>query len=334
MRIVTWSFLVVMVVCLFSFNKQIFFTVPKGWKQPVYDFSRNPLSAEKIQLGRMLFYDPLLSRDSSISCAGCHSPYAAFAHTDHDLSHGIEDRIGKRNAPALMNLAWQPVFMWDGAIHHLDAQPLAPISNEDEMGSNIKTIVEKLNRSQRYKLQFFRAFGDSLATGEKMLKAMSQFMLVLVSANSKYDQAYRGEIKLSDQEYSGYQLFTKYCASCHREPLFTTHQFADNGLPIDTTLMDLGRMKITQDSSDYLQFKIPTLRNIAYTYPYMHDGRFKKLKQVMKHYTSGIEHRASLHPNLKEKILLSENEQLDVIAFLKTLSDSSFVFNPAFGFLK
>jgi cytochrome c peroxidase len=334
MRIVTWSFLLVIVICLFSFNKQSFFTVPKGWKQPVYDFSSNPLSAEKIHLGRMLFYDPLLSRDSSISCAGCHSPYAAFAHTDHDLSHGIEDRIGKRNAPALMNLAWQPVFMWDGAIHHLDAQPLAPISNEDEMGSNIKTVVEKLNRSQRYKLQFFRAFGDSLATGEKILKAMSQFMLVLVSANSKYDQAFRGEVKLSDQEYSGYQLFTKYCSSCHSEPLFTTHQFADNGLPIDTTLMDVGRMKITKDSSDYLQFKIPTLRNIAYTYPYMHDGRFKKLKQVMKHYTSGIEHRASLHPNLKEKILLSENEQLDVIAFLKTLSDSSFVFNPAFSFLK
>ena len=282
----------------------------------------------------MLFYDPILSRDSSISCASCHSSFSAFTHIDHDLSHGIGDSMGTRNSPALMNLAWQNIFMWDGAINHLDVQALAPIAHEDEMGSSIQEVVTKLNRSKQYQLLFEKAYGTSEVTGEKTLKAIAQFMLTLVSANAKYDWVMQHQEQFTTQEFSGYNLFKTNCASCHTEPLFTTHQFANNGLPVDTTLRDFGRVKITGDKRDSLLFKVPTLRNIEYSYPYMHDGRFKNLRQVLNHYTCGIQQSATLHPALQNSIVLSANEKADLIAFLLTLSDKEFVFNPKHQFPK
>ncbi|MFM7725598.1 MAG: cytochrome-c peroxidase, partial [Flavobacteriales bacterium] len=142
---------------------------PSGWPVPVYDFSKNPPTASSVQLGRQLFYDPALSADGKVSCASCHSPFSAFAHNDHALSHGIHDSIGTRNAPALFNLAWRNSFMWDGAIHHLDMQALAPISHPAEMGSDLKTVVDKLSRSNTYRGRFNDAFGDSIVTGERTL---------------------------------------------------------------------------------------------------------------------------------------------------------------------
>lgn len=309
------------------------FIVPKGWPKPVYDFSKNPLTDAKIELGRHLFYDPILSRDSSISCTSCHLQFTAFTHVDHDLSHGINDRIGTRNSPALMNLAWSKLFMWDGAINHLDVQSLAPISHHAEMDNTIAEVVRRLNRRPLYRSLFKEAFGDTVATGERVLKSISQFMLTFVSSNSKYDKVKMGQDSFTTQENKGYQLFQKNCNACHREPLFSTYEFANNGLPVDTTLNDYGRMRITKRPEDSLKFKIPTLRNIGLTYPYMHDGRFKKLMEVLKHYSQQVQHSKTLAPELKNKIALTANDRVDLQAFLLTLTDDAeFAKNPKFGF--
>lgn len=330
-----WIISGMLVALVFSFATiSIPFTTPKDWPEPTYDFSKNPLTVEKIELGRQLFYDPILSRDSTISCASCHLQYTAFTHVDHDLSHGIDGRIGTRNSPSLMNLAWSPVFMWDGAVNHLDMQALAPINHADEMGEDFANVINKLQRSTKYTSLFEKAFGDTEITGEFFLKALSQFELSLVSANSRYDKILRKEedIAFSEQEANGYSIFKDHCASCHQEPLFTNHKFENNGLPVDTTLNDWGRLLITKNPEDSLKFKVPTLRNLEFSYPYMHDGRFKKISQVVKHYTSGIQNNPTLSAKLKKPIVLSKEEQIDLTAFLLTLTDKEFLFNPAHSF--
>lgn len=306
---------------------------PNHFPEPTYDFKKNPLKAETIELGRALFYDPILSADNTISCASCHSQYNAFAHTDHPLSHGIGDKIGTRNAPALINLAWQNSFMWDGAINHLDMQALAPISNSDEMGESIENVVRKLQSSKIYPKLFAKAFNDTAITGERTLKAVSQFLLTLVSADSKYDSVVRGLTIYSEQEQNGYKLFKTHCNSCHTEPLFTNGKFERNGLPIDFALQDFGRLKVTDYVTDYAKFKIPTLRNIEFSYPYMHDGRFKRIKDVLNHYTTGITDLIDMPQQLKT-IKLTSNEKVDLTAFLLTLSDRKFVFNPEYSYPK
>ncbi len=308
------------------------FIFPKYFPTPIYDFKRNPLSEDKINLGRALFYDPILSNNNVISCASCHSPFSAFTHIDHALSHGIHDSIGTRNSPALMNLAWQKNFMWDGAINNLDMQALAPISHPAEMGSTINEVVEKLNASELYKKLFFKAFQDSVATGERTLKAISQFMLTLVSSNSKYDKVLLKKDTFNAMESNGYRLFQNNCAACHKEPLFTNYDFANNGLKVNDKLKDNGRVRVTFKPGDSFKFKVPTLRNIEYSYPYMHDGRFKRLSEVLNHYASGIQSYKNLAPELKNKINLSQEEKVDIIAFLLTLSDPEFVFNKQFQY--
>ncbi len=323
-----------LVLCAFQINKEPLFSIPTTWPKPAYDFSRNPLTQQKVELGRSLFYDPLLSKNNQISCASCHSPFTAFTHVDHDLSHGIEDRIGTRNSPALMNLAWHQSFMWDGAINHLDMQALAPISHPDEMGEKIESVVKKLQQSKNYPTLFYKAFGDSIVTGEHVLKAMSQFMLTLVSSNSKYDSVMRKQAQFTPQQKNGYTIFQKNCAACHAEPLFTNLQFENNGLAVDTTLNDYGRMHITKNKNDSLKFKVPTLRNIEFSFPYMHDGRFKTIAAVLKHYTSGVKQSQTLSVHLQKPMVLSSNDKVDLTAFLLTLTDKSFLFNTKYGFPK
>ena len=179
---------------------------------------------------------------------------------------------------------------------------------------------------------FYKAYKDSLITGEKTLKAISQFMLTLVSANSKYDKVMRKELSFTEQESNGYLLFKINCSSCHTEPLFSNGNFENNGLAKDADLRDNGRMKVTKLSQDSLKFKVPTLRNIEYSYPYMHDGRFKRLAEVLNHYTNGIQQSNTLANQLKHGILLTSNEKVDLITFLLTLSDKDFVFNPKFQY--
>jgi cytochrome c peroxidase len=316
----------------FVFFEESLIFMPKHFPKPSYDFGKNPLSAEKIELGRALFYDPILSKDGMVSCTNCHSQYSAFTHIDHATSHGIEDRIGTRNSLALMNLAWQKSFMWDGAINHLDMQSLAPITHPDEMGENFENVVLKLQQSKNYPARFQKAFGDSIVTGEHTLKAISQFMLTLVSATSKYDSVLQKQAIFNQKEQNGYVLFQKNCNACHQEPLFTNLEYENNGLKIDTSFNDMGRMKVTKNPKDAQKFKVPTLRNIEFSYPYMHDGRFKRLSEVLKHYTSGIEKSSTLSSHLAQPIVLTSNEKVDLTAFLLTLTDKGFLFDKRFGF--
>jgi cytochrome c peroxidase len=311
-----------------SITNKLFY-VPKNFPKPVYNFLNNILTEEKVELGKMLFNDPILSKNNTISCSSCHLSYTAFAHTDHPLSHGIENKIGTRNAPSLTNLAWSKNFMWDGAIHNLDAQALAPISNHLEMDETIVNVVFKLQSSKKYKQQFYKAFKDSTVTGEHTLKAISQFLITLVSANSKYDKVTRKEkgFYFTESEKMGYELFKKNCNSCHTEPLFTNNNFENNGLEVDTTLTDLGRMKITNDAADSLKFKVPSLRNCEVTYPYMHDGRLNNLQMVLFHYSNDIHQSKTIAIQLKNNIILSEKDKNNMIAFLKTLTDEAFLRN-------
>lgn len=328
----------ILIFGIFAFSKNyftpIYFEIPKGFPKPVYDFSKNPLTEEGFQLGRNLFYDPILSEDNTISCASCHLQQTGFAHVDHDLSHGIEGKIGTRNSLSLQNLAWTKDFMYDGGINNLEVQALTPISSEIEMHETLQNVVEKLQKSGKYPNLFQKAFGTQKITGQLTLKAISQFVVQLVSANSKYDKVNRGEEKFTEMEQKGYELFKNKCAYCHKVPLFTSDTFVNNGLPIDTTLNDFGRIKITQNPKDNLKFKVPTLRNIQFTFPYMHDGRFKTLNDVVKHYNSGIVKSETLSMQLQQPMYLTDNQRTEIIAFLKTLTDTEFLFNPRYGFPK
>lgn len=328
------SFLSLKKVENFAFYEDYF--VPNGWPKPVYNFKENKLTKEGFELGRKLFYDPILSRDSTISCSSCHLQYTGFAHTDHALSHGIEGRIGTRNAPSLVNLAWTKSFHWDGGVLSLESQPINPITNSQEMDNTLLNVLEKLNHSKKYKSLFNTAFGDSTVTTKKLLQAIAQFTVSLQTYNSKYDKVMRHEkdIYFTEQEVNGHQLFKRNCESCHREPLLTNGNFADNGLPIDPDYKDFGRVKITQNTKDSFNFRVPTLRNIEFTYPYMHDGRYMKLREVINFYTDGKIKRKTLAKELQKPIVLNENEKKDLIAFLLTLTDKEFLFNPKFSFPK
>lgn len=324
----------ILVLCAFETVKTVTFTVPKNWPATNYDFKKNPLTAEKIELGRALFYDPILSRNNAISCSSCHLQFTAFTHVDHGLSHGIDDRIGTRNSPALMNLAWHKLFMWDGAVNHIEVQALAPISNPLEMDEKVERVVNKLQRSKIYPALFAKAYGDTTITGERTLKAMAQFMLTLVSCNAKYDSVINKQAKFTAQEEKGYKLFQKNCSACHKEPLFTNQKFENNGLPVDKTLNDIGRMKVTKNPADSLKFKVPSLRNIEFSQPYMHDGRFKRISDVLNHYTRGISKSKTLSDQLVTPIVLSSTDKVDLTAFLLTLTDKKFLFNKDYMYPK
>ena len=313
------------------FTTPIYIEVPKGWPKPTYNFNKNPLTEEGFQLGRNLFYDPILSRDNTISCQNCHLQQTGFTHVDHPLSHGIEGKIGMRNSMTLINLAWSKNFMWDGGVNNLEVQPINPITNPLEMDETLENVVAKLQASQKYRALFTKAFGDEKVTSQRLLKALAQFTVMLKSSNAKYDKVMRKEENFTSQEQHGYDLFKMNCASCHKEPLFTDDKFEKNGLALDTTLNDLGRIKMTNKPEDYLRFKIPTLRNIQFTFPYMHDGRFKTLTEVVKHYNS-LGHDKSLPKELAKPMNLSDNDRVDLVAFLKTLTDTEFLFNKRFSF--
>jgi len=310
--------------------------IPETFPKPVYDFNANPLNEAKIELGRALFYDPILSKDSTISCASCHSQYSAFTHVDHNVSHGINDKLGFRNAPVLMNLAWKSLFMHDGAVNHLDVQAMAPITNADEMGENLNNVILKLQKSPLYCQLFQKAYGDNTVNSGRMLKAISQFMLTLVSSDSKYDSVVRNQSQFSLKEQKGYVLFKQHCNQCHTEPLFTNDAFMNNGLSVDLKYNDLGRYRVTQQKEDSFKFKVPTLRNIEFSYPYMHDGRFKKLAQVFNHY--GKVHSANanstLAKELRNGIILTADEKVELTSFLLTLTDKTFLFNKDHSFPK
>lgn len=312
-------------------KKDVVLKVPKGFPRPVYDFKKNKLTPAGFVLGRKLFHDPILSRDSSTSCASCHQRFAAFAHIDHPLSHGINGLIGKRNVPAIQNMIWQTSFMWDGGVNHLDVQPLAPITNPVEMDETLDNVIRKLQCNSAYMGLFKAAFGDTVITSERMLKAIAQFTGLMVSADSRYDRHIKGQEAFTPAEERGLALFRTRCSSCHQEPLFTDNSFRNIGLRPDTSLKDPGRMAITGRPEDEMKFKVPSLRNVEMTYPYMHDGRFRNLKQVLNHYATGAFPDTAVDPGVLKNVGMPETEQSDIIAFLKTLTDKTFLYDRRFA---
>jgi len=307
------------------------FPIPPHWPGPAYDFKKNPLTKEGFELGRTLFYDERLSRDSTISCASCHQQFSAFATYEHSLSHGYNNTLSTRNAPALQNLAWQKAFMWDGSIHNLDLQPTTPITAQNEMGETVAEVIVKLQRDPAYQKMFTAAFGDAVVNGQRINKALSQFVLMLVSADSKYDKVMRGEASFILPEQLGYAIFKTKCEGCHTEPLFTDLSYRNTGLTLDNTLHDYGRMTITGDHKDSLKFKVPSLRNVALTFPYGHDGRFFNLLNVFEHYRKNMVVTTQTDSLLQHKLMLSNYEIGQLTAFLNTLTDTAFLKNPLFA---
>lgn len=330
-----WGFSVMLIVLL-SCSKEIMehfsgFEKPSNFPLPVYNFADNQIKKEVFELGRKLFYEPRLSRDNTVSCGSCHIQSSAFTQHGHDVSHGIDDRLGSRNSPPIMNLAWMPSFFWDGGVFDLDLQPIAPITNHDEMDETVANVLTKLSSHPQYPGLFKKAFGSEEITTARMMKALSQFMLLCVSSNSRYDSVMRKEgAKFSDEEAQGYELFKQKCSSCHKEPLFTDFSFRNNGIAIGLN-DDKGRFMITLNEADKYTFKVPSLRNVEFTAPYMHDGRFYTLDAVIDHYRTGVQQTPNLDPLLFQSvqpgIALSADEKNKIIQFLKTLSDRKFLAN-------
>lgn len=312
---------------------------PSNFPDIVYTLENNPVTEAGFELGKTLFYDGKLSSNNAIPCAFCHEQAFAFTHHEHPLSHGVNEKIGIRNAQPIQNLAYQTEFMWDGAASHLDLQPMIPLTSEFEMGETVSNVIEKLKKDAYYKDQFIRAFKDGEINSENMFKALSQFMLVMVSANSKYDKYVRkeGNTTLTTIETDGLNTFKNKCASCHATDLFTDQSYRNTGLPVNPKLNDLGRYRVELKDSEKHKFRVPSLRNIEKTLPYMHDGRFKTLKAVLDFYDSGmVDNGGIVDESLKRDdgsfgITLSDYEKESLIAFLKTLTDTKFINDERFS---
>jgi cytochrome c peroxidase len=303
---------------------------PEYFPTPVYNFEENPRTKEGFLLGKKLFYDPLLSRDNTVSCGSCHQQFVAFAHADHKFSHGIDNLLGVRNSPALFNLIWQKEFFWDGGSKHIEVQPIGPITNPIEMDETLENVIAKLSNRADYRSLFKSAFNSDSITSQQMLKALVQFMGSFISATSRYDKYLQDPSNhpFSTDEKAGLALFEQKCSNCHTPPLFTDNSYRNNGL--DETFVDSGRFRITNINSDMGKFKVPTLRNIELSYPYMHDGRFETIELVLSHYKNGVKQSGTLDPTLSSGIALSATEKTQLVAFLKTLTDIEFTKDERF----
>lgn len=299
------------------------FTIPAGFPATTV-FQNNPLTEEGFALGKKLFYDGRLSIDGNFPCVSCHNQYAAFGTYDHDLSHGYNGQHTKRNAPGLFNLAWYPAFHWDGGINKLEEVPPYHITASNEMAETIPNVIGKLNADTAYQRLFKNAFGDNVITADRMNKALAQFLANMVSANSKYDSVKKGLTTFTITEQAGYDVFKTKCNGCHTEPLFTDFSYRNIGMDLNG-LNDVGRMKVTGNKEDSLKFRVPSLRNIARTYPYMHDGSMEFLDNVLDHYATLNTSFPGLDPLLKKGIVLSPSERNAVKFFLYTLTDYSFL---------
>lgn len=312
----------------------IVFETPANFPVAVYNFAANPVTNAGFELGRKLFYDSRLSRDNTISCGSCHQQFASFVHSAHIVSHGIDGKLGKRNTPPIMNMAWSNDFFWDGGVHQLDLVPPNPIGNPVEMDEQLSMVLEKLRNDSKYPGMFKSAFGSPEINSTRFLQAMSQFMNMLVSANSKYDKYKRGGgVALSSDELAGKDLFNQKCATCHATDLFTDRGFHNNGL--QSTIIDSGRYAITLNPMDIGRFKTPSLRNIEKTAPYMHNGSRATLQSVLDFYSSGVNDNETLDTILRRNTMrgipMTADEKGKIISFLLTLTDNEFVRDPRFS---
>lgn len=315
-------------------EEQVAFSIPANFPATEYDMASNPVTTAGFKLGRKLFYDVRLSRDASTSCGSCHIQFSAFTHHGHMVSHGIDNKLGTRNSPAVMNTAWSKLFMWDGGVIHLDLFPISPITNPVEMDETVENVIQKLKADKDYPTMYKAAFGSEEITTATTFKAMSQFMNMLVSANSRYDKWIRNEgEQLTQTEIAGYNLFKAKCSACHSTDLFTDGGFHNNGLYANYT--DKGRALITQDPADNGKFKTPSLRNVEKTQPYMHNGSKASLESVLDHYANGVKASATLDTILQQNgaigIPLTTDEKTQIIAFLKTLTDEDFIRDKRFS---
>jgi cytochrome c peroxidase len=306
------------------------FLNPPGFPQPTYNFSSNPLSEEAFQLGKKLFFDGRLSSTGSVYCGSCHQPLAAFTTFEHDRSHGINGNHTLRNAPGIFNMAWFPYFNQDGSANSLWKVYENHITSATEMGETVSNVVSKLQSDTAYKRMFSAAFGSESVTAERMYKALDQYVVSLVSAGSKYDKVMQGQSTFSASEQSGYTFFQAKCSTCHAGTLFTDFSFRSVGLEVDPALNDYGRMRVTGKTSDSIKFRVPSLRNLEFTSYYMHDGRINFPRNVLKFYETGVNQSPNLDPLLTNGISLNQTEEDNLVDFLRTLSDSTFINNSRF----
>ncbi|WP_028892189.1 cytochrome-c peroxidase [Tenacibaculum sp. 47A_GOM-205m] len=302
--------------------------------------TNNPLTEEGIALGKKLFFDPILSKDNTQSCASCHNPKKAFTDNTR-FSEGVDGKLGTRNSMPLFNLAWNfdERFMWDGKEFSIEHQAFSPVRNPIEMHSNWKNVAEKLQEHTEYPTLFQQAFGTSKIDSTHVTKAIAQFERTLISGSSKFDQYLLGKTELTPEELNGFNVFMDEargdCFHCHgsdNNPLWTDNQFHNNGL--DETFNDLGLGAVTGDPNDNGKFKSPSLRNLAFTAPYMHDGRFTTLDEVINHYSEGLKQSLTIDPLMKKVnqggVQLSDKDKADLKTFLLSLSDNNFINNPDF----
>lgn len=309
----------------------------------------NPMTVQGVALGRKLFWEPMLSGNNTMSCGSCHSPQAAFSDTNQ-FSTGITGAVGTRNSMALVNLGWQQFFFWDGREATLEDQIFDPVRNPIEMNDTWPNVVSKLQQDAEYPALFEDAFGEPGIDSVKVSKAIAQFLRTMISSNSKFDVMYKSANGLNltssemailntvtTDEWEGYNLFNSLtgadCLHCHQGPLMQISELSNNGL--DATLTDLGLGGVTGDPNDNGKFKVPTLRNIELSFPYMHDGRFQTLDEVMIHYSFDVQAGSpNLDPRMEYAfqggVQLNNTQRAQVVAFLKTMTDWSFVNNPDF----
>ena len=349
--VIVFSFLFLFVAC--RKDKADYTPTPYQLKIPTHfpDMiipSDNPMTAEGVELGRFLFYEKRLSGDNTMNCASCHMPEHSFSDPNK-YSVGIDGVFGNRQSMALINIGWENFFFWDGRETTLESQILEPVTNPIEMHQSWKDAIHKLNSDVTYRNRFFKAFGEEGVDSVKATKAIAQFIRTMISSESKFDVMYKYENNLalnsSEQamlstidldEWAGYDLFKSLngadCFHCHNGPLMRVKKFSNNGL--DATFSDLGRGGVTQNPEEYGKFKVTTLRNIAFTAPYMHDGRFTTLDEVIEHYSSGIHMSPTIDPLIEFAnqggVQLDAQEKYLLKKFLLTLSDYNFINNPSF----
>ncbi|MGB0375727.1 MAG: cytochrome-c peroxidase [Flavobacteriaceae bacterium] len=299
----------------------------------------NPLTVEGIALGKRLFFDPILSGNRQLACANCHMPEHGFSDR-RAVSLGIAGVPGTRNSMPLFNLAWNynSRFAWDGKEIHLEGQAFEPVTNPIEMHADWNQIADRLQNHPEYPSLFEAAFGDHPIDSVVVVKVIAQFERTLISADSKFDRYLRGNATLSPNEQNGLAVFMDEergdCFHCHgnpNNPLWTDNDFHNNAL--DQEFSDLGLGRVTGDPNDNGKFRTPSLRNLSFTAPYMHDGRFRTLREVIDHYSEGLQYSATVDPLMKNVaqggVHLSPADKQDLIAFLRTLDDLNFIQNPA-----
>lgn len=309
-------------------NPEIPLDIPQGFPLLNSSVNRNKPTKYGVELGEKLFHDKKLSGNNTISCASCHNQSSAFADNNVQAI-GIYGRSGLRNTPSIQNLAFMKFYNWDGNKLTLESQSLVPIITHEEMNSSILEVMEKITDDHDYKDMFKKAFGDEGITPDRIYRSIAQYEYTLISANSKYDKVKRNEGEtFTASEARGYQAFKIKCASCHSTELFTDQSFRNIGFPLNPSTEEAGRARVTGIPTDYMRFRVPSLRNVEYTAPYGSFGQFPTLRAVLDYFDSGVLDADNLDPILKEngnRIPLSEQEKEDIISFIKTLSDSRFV---------